>query len=82
MAMTHLGQSMCLTKAAFVLKTQQLGNVMTPSPRIILIGHAPDRHGWRIMLGDVPMASSVKCNMTEAEAMERGGKVLERVGGK
>jgi len=52
---------------------------MTPAP-IIITGHAPDRHGWRIVSGDVPMASSTRHNMTEEQAKEAAGKVLERMG--
>jgi len=50
------------------------------SPRIIITGHAPDRHGWRIVSGDVPVASSTRHNMTEEQAREAARKVLERMG--
>jgi len=52
---------------------------MTPSPRIIITGHAPNRHGWRIVCGEVPMASSKRYDMTEDQARAEAVKVLERV---
>lgn len=52
---------------------------MTPDPTIHLTGIAPDRYGWKITLGVVPMASSTRRDMTEAEAMQRARTVLAKI---
>jgi len=59
---------------------------MTPAPKIIITGHAPDRHGWRIVMGEgdkeSPVASSLRFNMTEDQARAKAREVLERMGEK